>query len=59
MSDDYRLNMPIATEMLFKLALRDEGWSWDGLAQLLKKEYPNDIEDFIYCLQGINNKFVS
>lgn len=41
---DYRLNMPEKDEELFKTAFQSEGWSWSGLAELIKTEFPKNHE---------------
>lgn len=53
MSKEYRLNMSDSAESLFLKAFDDEGWSWYGLAQLLRKRFKRNDEykELIYFLK--------
>jgi len=45
-----KLNFPPSAQEKFNALMDDESWSYSGLAAALIKRYPNDMQEFQYCL---------
>lgn len=48
--------MPEIQGIMFLALLDDKGWSWEGLAALIRAKFENDeIDNFVTCLKGIED----
>jgi len=54
-----KLNMPRQAEELFLAAFQDNGWSWKGLADLMREVFitKGDLEEFILELGGTPDNY--